>query len=104
MGVPFGILGALIALITFISGATVSSHSAPQQAVQELRFVEAILGLAVVALGCIFYRLTYPLSAKPQPVDDARIARVPDGLFRVDGLTLEPNGRFMFRETNIGGP
>jgi hypothetical protein len=104
MGVTFAIIGALVALVTFIGGAMVSPHSAPQQAVQELRFVEAILGVAVMALGGIRYRLTYPLLPQAKRIDDPRIARVRMAGCRVDGLDFEPNGIVMFRETNTGGP
>jgi hypothetical protein len=56
MGVALAVLGGVIAVVTFMNGIGISPSNAPQQAVQELRFVEAILGLVVLGLGCVQYR------------------------------------------------
>lgn len=43
--------GGLITIICFVSAILVTPQSAPQQAVQELRYIESILGLLIVGVG-----------------------------------------------------
>lgn len=46
-------VGALIALIGYSGGLSINPQSAPQQAVQELRYLHGALGLIVLALGVV---------------------------------------------------
>lgn len=64
LGVIVAILGGLVAIICFLNGFVISPGTAPQQAVQELRFVEAAIGVLVFALGIVIFQL-----------EDGRVAR-----------------------------
>ncbi len=60
MGIFIAIIGGLIWLFCSANAITVSPTNAAQQAVAELRAIEAILGVAIFALGVIVHRLRKP--------------------------------------------
>jgi hypothetical protein len=51
------LVGVVVTLVCLVNGIAVSPASAPQQTVQELRFVEAALGAILFALGIAIYEL-----------------------------------------------
>lgn len=57
MGIFLFFLGGLITLVCFLSAIGVAPSSAPQQAVQELRYIEAMLGLLVMSAGGAIHQL-----------------------------------------------
>ena len=57
MGVLVAIIGVIVVIVGLVNGMAVTPASAPQQAVQELRFVEAAIGALMFAMGCAVYQL-----------------------------------------------
>jgi hypothetical protein len=78
LGVTVAIAGLLIAFFGFIAGFFVNPYYAPQQTVQELRYVIAAIGTVLFALGIVIFQL-----------EDGRVARRRDrGL---DELLVSPD-------------
>jgi hypothetical protein len=57
MGIAIAGIGLLIALFRFASGVTAVAPTVTQQTVQEMRYIEAILGLVVMGLGVAVHYL-----------------------------------------------
>jgi hypothetical protein len=81
LGVIVAIVGGLAAVVCLLLGFVLDPTSAPQQAEQELRFVEAGLGALVFAIGIVIFQL-----------EDGRVARRRDRGF--DELPLYPDPKF----------
>ncbi|MGA8756743.1 MAG: hypothetical protein WB611_10480 [Stellaceae bacterium] len=57
MGVFIAVIGGIVTLVCFVNGVSIFPESAPQQTVQELRFIEAALGAILFASGIEIYEL-----------------------------------------------
>ena len=104
MGIILAIVGALAAIAAFAAGIGIEPVSAPQQMVQELRFAEALLGLIVLSLGLVLYRLDHPRRVALEAPPDPRLIFLRAQKCRVDGLDFNTDGSPVFYESNTAGP
>lgn len=64
MHTPLGIAGIAVALIGYIGGLVIAPQSAPQQAVQELRFIHGALGVVIFGLAVCAYAISSAKASK----------------------------------------
>ncbi len=57
MGIFISMIGGIVDVVCLTNGVLISPKSAPQQTVQELRFIEAALGAILFALGIVVHKI-----------------------------------------------